>query len=78
MAEIRESDWKVLRSLKPIALERFCRRALEKIQSAASEASSTAHERYLLVIASLNGKTRSWVDCLTTSAVPMQCRDSSR
>jgi hypothetical protein len=46
---ICEPDWKVLRELKPIALDRFCQRVLDEIARVASDASKTSHERYLAV-----------------------------
>jgi hypothetical protein len=46
---ISEPDWKVLRELKPIALDRFCQRVLDEIARVASDASKTSHERYLAV-----------------------------
>lgn len=49
MKDIRESDWKLLRRLKPVALDRFCQRVLSDIQSTGSDATATAHERYLRV-----------------------------
>jgi hypothetical protein len=44
-----ESDWKVFRELRQIALERFCKRTLEEIQSIVRDGSRTHHERYLAV-----------------------------
>jgi hypothetical protein len=47
--DIRESDWKLLRQLKPIALERFCERVLAEMNAVAAEAGKSGHERYLAV-----------------------------
>lgn len=47
MRDIRESDWKHLRSLHKIALERFCQRVLSDLQQRASLSSQTFHQRYL-------------------------------
>jgi hypothetical protein len=44
-----ESDWKVLRRLERVALERFCERALGKVTALANDSSQTHHERYLKV-----------------------------
>lgn len=44
-----ESDWKVFRELRPIALERFCKRTLEQVQTILGDGSRTHHERYLHV-----------------------------
>ena len=46
MNHIRESDWKLLRRLQPIALDRFCQRVLSDVQATCSDAAATAHERY--------------------------------
>ncbi len=46
---IPESDWKVFRELREIALQRFCQRVLAEVQQIASGTSKTAHERYLAV-----------------------------
>jgi hypothetical protein len=43
---IPESDWKVLRKLKPMLLERFCKRALADVTQAVDNNSETYHERY--------------------------------
>lgn len=46
---MKESDWKRLRDLKPIALDRFCSRVLADIERASSDAAATSHQRYLAV-----------------------------
>jgi hypothetical protein len=40
-----ESDWKILRELRQIALDRFCRRLLSEITDIGSQAGKTDHER---------------------------------
>lgn len=47
MSDIPEADWKVLRSLKDVALERLCDRILAEIQAAATMPGRTSHQRYL-------------------------------
>lgn len=47
--QIRESDWKILRDLKPLALERFCERTLGEIAAITIATTKGAHERYLEV-----------------------------
>jgi hypothetical protein len=49
LCDIKESDWKVFRRLREIALERFCQRALAEMQYVATEPEKTSHERYLAV-----------------------------
>src|SRR5215813_7777767 len=45
--EIKESDWKLLRQLHPVALERFCRRILEELERINSDSAKSFHQRYL-------------------------------
>ncbi len=45
--EISEADWKLLRRLEPIALERFCQRVLSEIIRLASNDAKGSHARYL-------------------------------
>ena len=45
--EIPESDWKVLRRLHPLALERFCERVLAEIEHAKNKNARSSHQRYL-------------------------------
>lgn len=46
---IQESDWKVFRELRTIALERFCRHILDEIGQASADEKRSFHERYLAV-----------------------------
>jgi hypothetical protein len=46
---IKESDWKVFRELRSVALERFCQRILDEIQQVSADPNRGAHERYLAV-----------------------------
>ena len=47
--EISEADWKILRQLKPLALERFCQRVLAEVAHLAADTTKSAHERYLAI-----------------------------
>lgn len=49
MNGIKESDWKHLRQLTPVALERFCNRVLAEVERTLSNPEKTSHERYLAV-----------------------------
>lgn len=49
MREVSESDWKVLRRLHPIALDRYCQHVLEEIEQLSSALSESPHHRYLNV-----------------------------
>ena len=44
-----ERDWKVFREVRAVALERFCQRILSEITRIAKDASTSSHERYLLI-----------------------------
>ena len=46
---MNESDWKVFRKLREVALDRFCERVLGKLQRVASDRSQTNHARYLAI-----------------------------
>jgi uncharacterized DUF497 family protein len=47
--DIAESDWRVLRELRPLALERLCERALDEIRTVSAEVGKTFHERFRAV-----------------------------
>lgn len=47
--DIKESDWKVFRELRPTALERFCQRILDEIQRVSVDVTQSPHQRYLAV-----------------------------
>jgi hypothetical protein len=44
---IAEAEWKVLRRLHPLALERFCERVLAEIEQVTQNRTQGAHQRYL-------------------------------
>ena len=41
-----ESDWKLFKRVRELALDRFCRQILEECTSICGDTSKTAHERY--------------------------------
>jgi hypothetical protein len=45
--EFPESDWKVFRELREVALQRFCKRVLEEVEPLCRDSSRRPHERYL-------------------------------
>ena len=45
--DIRESDWKLFRELRPLALARFCESVLDEIARVTADRTKTPHERYL-------------------------------
>lgn len=44
---MKESDWKLLRKMNPVLLERLCEEILQECREAMTEEGKTAHERYL-------------------------------
>jgi hypothetical protein len=59
---INESDWKLFRQLRVIALDRFCQRVLGEIGNIASDAGKSSHERYLAIFRLLNERDREMAD----------------
>lgn len=53
-----ESDWKVFRRLREVALERSCNRVLGEIEKISQDADRTAHERYLAIFELLRKRDR--------------------
>ena len=45
--EIKESDWKIFRKLRQVALERYGERILEDVRRDMDEPNGSFHERYL-------------------------------
>ena len=56
--EIKESDWKVFRRLHGIALERFCQRVIEEVQSATSSCANRYHDCYLELFALIRSRDK--------------------
>src|SRR5690242_18748891 len=44
---ISEPDWRLLRQLEPVALDRYCRRVLDDVAALAGDDGRSAHARYL-------------------------------
>ncbi|OOG27203.1 hypothetical protein B1C78_04280 [Thioalkalivibrio denitrificans] len=44
---MRESDWKVFKRIRALALERFSQRILDECREICMKQTSSAHERYL-------------------------------
>jgi hypothetical protein len=47
MGDFHEPDWKTLRSLQPVLLERLCTRIMDELRGVMDDAGMTAHQRYL-------------------------------
>jgi lipase chaperone LimK len=58
MSEIPERDSKLLRELKPVALERLCERILRSAAEIAAASGATNHQRYLKLYAMLQKQNR--------------------
>jgi len=48
-SDFKESDWKTLRGLMDVALNRLCARILDEVTAAAGDEGFSPHERYLKV-----------------------------
>ena len=62
MRDIAESDWKLLRQLHPLAMDRFCRRVLSEVVQLASDTTANPHERYLAVFDLINRRNGELAD----------------
>jgi hypothetical protein len=49
MRDIKESDWKVFKRVREVALERFCERVLDEVARINSDATKSKHERYVAI-----------------------------
>lgn len=58
MREIKEADWKALRRLHPLALERFCERVLVEIERALRDGAKSQHARYLQIFEIIQQRDR--------------------
>jgi hypothetical protein len=55
-----ESDWKLFRQLRELALERFYQRAMDEICQCASDEDKSCHERYLAVNRLVRDRDERW------------------
>jgi hypothetical protein len=49
MRDFHEPDWKTLRALQPILLDRLCTRILDEMRGVMDDTSQTPHQRYLKI-----------------------------
>ena len=49
MREIKETDWKIFRQVRAVALERFCQRVLDDSERLHGDTSQSAYERYIAI-----------------------------
>ena len=55
---IAEADWKVLRRIHPLALERYCERTLAEIERVTHDSSQSTHQRYLEIFKIIEQRDR--------------------
>jgi hypothetical protein len=60
--DFAEADWKKLRALHPIALDRFCQRVLEEVGTILADSSRSHHQRYLAVYRLVGKRDRELAD----------------
>jgi hypothetical protein len=60
--EMRESDWKIFREIRTIALERFCQRVLDEVDKITSQSDKSSHERYLSIFNLLKHRDEELAD----------------
>jgi hypothetical protein len=60
--EIKESDWKVFRRLHGIALERFCQRVIEEVQSVTSSCNDSYHDCYFELFAMIRSRDKQMAE----------------
>ena len=58
MSEIKEPDWKNLRQLHTVALERFCERILLEIEQIHSDTTKSFHQKYSQIFAVLRRRDK--------------------
>ena len=68
MREIKEPDWKVLRRVHPLALERFCERVLAEIDRVSRDGAKSHHARYLEIFTIIKQSDRGDSASLRQSA----------
>jgi hypothetical protein len=56
--DLPESDWKLFRELRELALERLCKRALDGLQPRIEDRSRTYYDRYLDIFQFLKERDR--------------------
>lgn len=56
--EFPESDWKVFRELRELALQRFCQRVLIEVEQISSDPTTSFRDRYLRVYRLLQRRDR--------------------
>jgi hypothetical protein len=60
--EVPEADWRIFRTLRERALERFAQQILDELASVCSDRTRVAHERYLEIHRLLRERDRAMAD----------------
>ena len=58
-SSVPESDWKIFREIREIALDRYCLRILDEISRIANDPNETSHKRYLKIYAIIHERDRT-------------------
>jgi hypothetical protein len=62
MLHIEESDWRHLRDLQPVLLDRCCRRILSAAEEIVAKHEEAAHPRYLAMYKLIHDRDRELAD----------------
>lgn len=65
MKDVAEADWKTLRALHPIALDRYCARVLDECAALIRDESGSHHERYLQLYKLIEKRDRTIDDAFS-------------
>jgi hypothetical protein len=57
-----ESEWKLFRQLREVALDRFCQRVLSEVCTLAADPGKSNHDRYLAMFKLLKRRDRELAD----------------
>jgi hypothetical protein len=57
--EIKETDWKLLRRLHEVALERFCQRVVEEVNALTTDRAGDYHECFLKLFTLINKRNKA-------------------
>ena len=75
---IAEPDWKVLRRVHPLALERYCERVLAEIVRVTHNSAQSTHQRYLDIFKIIEQRDREMAsifdDPMRSNALTMLAR----
>jgi hypothetical protein len=58
MHEIKESDWKLFKEVRPQALQRFCKKVLLEVEGINSDETKSFHQKYLEIYRVLHDRDK--------------------